>query len=190
MMKRILLMSKKGKGKSALTAFLLEGEECEITWTDRAVTGKEAFMASPYDLIIINTPLSDEFGDDIACEASRKTDAGVIAIIDNRHIDRLAKKMEKAGVMVAGKPMIKGIFLQAVNFAQAVKPRIKALQEENERLHASLESVKAVNRAKWVLVKYFSMSEEQAHRYIEKQAMDRQVSKEDIAGRILKTYRN
>lgn len=98
--------------------------------------------------------------------------------------------MEKAGVMVVGKPLVKGMLVQAVNFAQVVKQRIITLQRENERLAGRLDAVKAVNKAKWVLVKYLNMSEEQAHKYIERQAMERRMSKGEVARRILKTYRN
>ena len=37
-------------------------------------------------------------------------------------------------------------------------------------------------------VQYLRMSEQQAHRYIEKQAMDMRTSKKDVAENILKTY--
>ena len=69
--------------------------------------------------------------------------------------------------MVVGKPLVKGMLVQAVNFAQVVKQRIITLQRENERLAGRLDAVKAVNKAKWVLVKYLNMSEEhgrQIHR--------------------------
>jgi glutamine synthetase len=44
------------------------------------------------------------------------------------------------------------------------------------------------NRAKWILINELSMSEPEAHRYIEKQAMDRCISKDQIAKEIINTY--
>ena len=46
----------------------------------------------------------------------------------------------------------------------------------------------AVNRAKWLLISSLGMSEPEAHRYIEKQAMDRCVPKGVIADEIIRTY--
>ena len=43
-------------------------------------------------------------------------------------------------------------------------------------------------RAKWLLVSELKMTEPNAHHYIEKQAMDRCVSKREIAEEIIKTY--
>ena len=62
--------------------------------------------------------------------------------------------------------------------------------EENERLKHMVEDMKVINRAKLLLVTCLNMSEEQAHRYLEKQAMDLRVSKLQIAMQVIKTYEN
>ena len=48
--------------------------------------------------------------------------------------------------------------------------------------------MKIINRAKFTLMQCLTMSEEQAHRYLEKQAMDMRISKLDVARRVLSTY--
>ena len=45
-----------------------------------------------------------------------------------------------------------------------------------------------MDRAKCVLIQYLGMTEEQAHRQIEKQAMDTRQTKAAIARAILATY--
>lgn len=189
-MKRVLLLSKKGKGKNALIAYLLEMGDYQVTSTQSGENGRKLFLADEYDLILINTPLEDEFGYETAAVVSSRTASGVIIFIKNSQVGSVSEKMEKAGVMVVGKPLVKGMLVQAVHFSQVVKQRIIVLQRENERLAGRLDAVKTVNKAKWVLVKYLNMSEEQAHKYIERQAMERRMSKGEVARRILKTYRN
>jgi response regulator NasT len=61
---------------------------------------------------------------------------------------------------------------------------------EAEKLKNELEEVKVVNRAKLLLMQCLSMSETQAHRYIEKQAMNRRTSKLKIAKQVIRTYQN
>ena len=51
-----------------------------------------------------------------------------------------------------------------------------------------MEEIRMVNRAKWLLISELQMDEPQAHRYIEKQAMDRCISRRKIAEEIIKTY--
>ena len=184
-MKKVLLLTKNGKSKNILMTYLMEAGGYEITAASSAASGRSMIMGSRFDLVIINTPLEDQFGVEAAVLASVKSDAGVIILIKN-----FAAEMEKNGVMVVGKPVVRGILRQAILFAQVMKYRIRALQKENEKLTSRLDSVKTVNKAKWVLVEYLNMTEQQAHKYIEKQAMERRLTKMQVAQKILKTYRN
>ena len=68
-------------------------------------------------------------------------------------------------------------------------------KEQNSMAHSFAPSIskmldiKIINRAKWALINSLNMSEDEAHRYIEKQAMDKCISKRNIADEILKTYK-
>jgi response regulator NasT len=53
-----------------------------------------------------------------------------------------------------------------------------------------MEEMRLVNRAKLILVQRFKMSEKDAHRFIEKNAMDRCVKRRTIAESIIRTYQN
>ena len=49
-----------------------------------------------------------------------------------------------------------------------------------------MQELRTIDRAKWILVDQRKMSEPDAHRYIERKAMDRCVRKIEIAEEILK----
>lgn len=51
-----------------------------------------------------------------------------------------------------------------------------------------MAEIRLVNKAKWLLISELKMSEPDAHHYIEKQAMNRCISKRFIAEEIIKTY--
>jgi response regulator NasT len=59
---------------------------------------------------------------------------------------------------------------------------------KNTRLESQIEEARLINRAKCILIQYLRLTEPQAHRYIEKQAMDKRTSRIDIARNILTTY--
>lgn len=63
------------------------------------------------------------------------------------------------------------------------KSEKKALSIEEK-----MEEIRIVNRAKWLLISELKMDEQGAHRYIEKQVMDRCISKRIVAEEIIKTY--
>ena len=62
------------------------------------------------------------------------------------------------------------------------------LRQENVKLQSKIEEIRLVDRAKCALIQYLSMTEEQAHHFIEKQAMDMRTTKREIAEGILKSY--
>ncbi len=64
------------------------------------------------------------------------------------------------------------------------------MKKENIKLQNKIEEMRIVNRAKFSLMQYLGFDEAQAHRYIEKQAMDKRVTKYQIAMQIIKTYEN
>ena len=53
-----------------------------------------------------------------------------------------------------------------------------------------METIRIVNHAKWILINNMKLSENEAHKLIEKQAMDTRRSKRDVAEGIIKTYGN
>ena len=66
--------------------------------------------------------------------------------------------------------------------------RYNLIIKENEQLKKTISNIKLINRAKLTLIQYLKMSEDEAHRYIEKQAMDLRITKVEIAKNILKIY--
>lgn len=187
-MKKILLVSGKGKSKAMLVQ-LLETEsapQIDAAYSEEDAAG---FMEkNEYDLVIINSPLEGKSGVDLAIFAAEKYAAGILLAVQNKYADAVAQKVEPYGILVVGKPIVKAFFNQAIKFAEVAAHRVMSLKEENIHLQLKLEEMKIINRAKCVLIQYLSMSETQAHRYIEKQAMDMRLSKLRVAKQILKTY--
>ena len=61
-------------------------------------------------------------------------------------------------------------------------------KSENVQLKSRLEEIKLIDRAKCVLMQCLAMSEPQAHKFIERQAMDLRISKKRVAEQVLNTY--
>ena len=66
---------------------------------------------------------------------------------------------------------------------------MRQMQEKQATVEEKIEEIRLVNRAKWLLIECLSMTETEAHRYIEKQAMDARISKREVAENIIKTYK-
>ena len=63
------------------------------------------------------------------------------------------------------------------------------MEKKNASVDEKIEEIRIVNRAKCLLIEQLKMTESEAHRYIEKQAMDRCVTRRVIAENIILTYK-
>ncbi|MGN0994467.1 MAG: ANTAR domain-containing response regulator, partial [Butyricicoccus sp.] len=76
----------------------------------------------------------------------------------------------------------------ALRWMNASQNRMHALSVENARLRMKLEDEKVIARAKCILIECRGMTEPDAHAYIEKQAMNRRMTRREIANDILQSY--
>jgi response regulator NasT len=186
--KKILIVSRKGKSRDLLIQMLEteSGAQVETACSEEEAT--ERMERNEFDLVIINSPLEGNSGVDFAAFAAEKYAAGVLLVVQNKYANLVSQKLDPYGVLVVGKPVVRAFFNQALKFAEVAAHRVSSLKEENINLHQKLEELKLINRAKCVLIQYLSMSELQAHKYIEKQAMDMRLTRAQVARQILKAY--
>ena len=183
-----LIVSSSDKGIDLISQLLNAHTKTHVTSAKSSGEARRLIKAADYDIVVINAPLADEFGDNLAVTITEISAFGVILIVNNEMADDISAKVEGYGVLIVPKPIIRQVFTQAQKLAMATKNRILGLKSENISLHQKIEEIRIVTRAKCVLIQYLSMTESQAHRYIEKQAMDMRTSRQEIAQNILKTY--
>lgn len=161
----------------------------QIVHAQSAAQAAELVMHTPFDVIIVNAPLADELGDGFAVRCTENSYAGVLLLIKAELADTAAAA-ENAGVLVLTKPAGKGAIQSAVKLACAVGRRLFKAQSKADTLKSKMDELKTVNRAKWLLIGKLGMNEADAHRYIEKLAMDTRQTRREIAESVIKTYEN
>ena len=97
-------------------------------------------------------------------------------------------KVAEHGVFVLPKPTSKPIIITALSWLSSAREKLRKTEKKTLSIEEKMEEIRIVNRAKWLLISELKMDEQGAHRYIEKQAMDRCISKKVIAEEIIKTY--
>ena len=70
----------------------------------------------------------------------------------------------------------------------AVRERLRRAEERQVSVEKKIEELRIVNRAKWLLIERLHMTEEDAHGYIRRQAMDNRITQREAAEDILRTY--
>lgn len=159
----------------------------KITIVDSCAKARN-FTDNHFDLCIINAPLPDESGKELSIELSKILTCQVIFVVKAEIFDIISAQVETHGIITIQKPVNTQIFELSLKITKAISARLNRLQSENCKLSQKIEDIKTIDRAKCILISYLGMSEAEAHKYIEKQAMDMRLSKRKICERILKTY--
>ena len=184
--KSIIIFSPEGE---TLDNILLSAKEYgfeNISVSDGS-SARDLLSETRFDMAFVNTPLEKEFGLDLAAFAV-KQGCGVIISAASKHCGEIAKKIGVLDAFVLPRPINKTSLLQTFRFVMLARETKNELNSRTESLENKLRDVKLIDRAKCVLVEYLRISEADAHRQIQKQAMDMRVPQVVIAQDILKTY--
>ena len=96
--------------------------------------------------------------------------------------------VQAAGICVMSWPAPQEVFRQTLRNLLLLKKSLRAMQEKTDQLQSQLQDMKRIQKAKSLLMRQLGMSEEDAHRWIEKAAMDRCVKKREIAETVIRMY--
>ncbi len=147
----------------------------------RAENMKEARMKildSQLSFVIVDAMLPGTLSKEISVFAAMQ-DADVILIVAEDIVRHVATMMRKYGVYTAAAN--KESVFTALNSIRVARERIAKAEEKNLKLLARLRNEKMLTEAKCLLAGKRNMSEQEAHSYIEKKAMDCRISLTDAA---------
>ena len=183
-----LLVSSSDKFNTAFSGMLPEGRY-ETPVTASAVSAaRQILLERSFDFIVINTPLPDEFGTRFAIDICRSSSAGILMFVKAEHYEEVYDKVTDLGVLLLQKPTSSQAVIQSLHLLTATRERMRRLERTADSLKEKMEEIRLVNRAKWLLIEQLKMTEPDAHRYIEKTAMDRCVTKRSVAESIIQIY--
>ena len=184
----VLLVSGSEKFNTITAALLPNAEFWPVTIIQCAAEAKRKLLEAEYDIILVNAPLPDEFGTRLAVDACRETQASVLLLIRRELHDEIYYKVLESGVITLPKPTNEAAMTQMLRTLCAVRERMRRAEERQVSVEKKIEELRLVNRAKWLLIERLHMTEEDAHGYIRRQAMDNRITQREAAEDILRTY--
>ena len=187
-MRRIQLVCFKEESARSLQTLLPDSLSAEIVWAGQLQQARDLLAREAFSLIILNLPFPEKDVEAFVQNASQSTSSGILLLCPQESADEILRRCLPQGILVLPKPLSPPLFVQSVGLGLSTSARLSRLLQENRRLHSKLEELKLISRAKAVLIEYLKLTEPQAHRYIEKQAMDLGLTRQQVAQNILKTY--
>lgn len=190
MLERIfsVLLVSSSKNFSASIINALANEPYEIKTIDTIQKAKRLVVEKDFDILIINSPLVDDFGLDFAIDEATKDIESILLFVNAELETEIYYKTYQYGILTLSKPSTIGVLMQSLRLLTSSIIKKERLYTKQSDLKTRLEEIKLINNAKLLLIEHKRISEDEAHRFLEKRAMDLRKSKIDIAKEIIDEY--
>lgn len=184
----ILIVSATDSFTSAFADLLPEARYSPVDTVTSVSVAKRVLAEKTFDFVIINAPLPDDAGTRFAIDTCTTKQSAVLLLVKNDIHAGIHDRVAEYGVFTLPKPISKVTMTHALNWLESARERLRQFEKKSISIEDKMAEIRLVNKAKWLLISELHMSEPDAHRYVEKQAMDRCVSRKCIAEEIIKTY--
>ena len=161
--------------------------EC-IMSAEHRKSGAEArrcILERYYTIVVINSPLPDETGTELAIHMAGQCNAAILLLVPAGTYAETADRAADRGIMVIEKPVPLHRISHAMRYLSERQSRMKKLELKVQAAEEKVQEIQLIDKAKFYLVEQRKMTEDEAHRYIGKQAMDHGTSRKRIAQEIL-----
>lgn len=141
-----------------------------------------------FDLCVIQLPLPDEFGIRFARQCATQYPIGVLLLSKRETYDQIVYQVKEDGIFVLGLPCSKEIIYQALCCLHASRLQVQKANLQIQKLCRRIREERLIYQAKLILIEQYHWSEEKAHHYIEKMAMNASQKKAVAAQMIIDKY--
>lgn len=184
----VLVVSAQEAYASTFSDLLPETSYYPVRLSHSINSAKRALAERDYDFVIINSPLPDDMGTHFAIDTCKTKKCAVLVMVSAELHAEIHEKLYVHGIFTLQKPSSRPTLITALEWLQSARERLRGLEKKMTSIEEKMEEIRIVNRAKWILIRELKMEEPEAHRYIEKQAMDNCIAKRSVAEAIIKTY--
>lgn len=183
----LLLVSSSPKFNAVFLGILPKERYGPVTVSGDGASAARFLLENRCDILVLNGPLPDGYGTELALDVSTESRTGVLFLLRAEDYPDLEPKLSPSGILTLSKPVNGRMLLQSLQLLSCTSDRLRRMEQEPRTMDEKMAEIRLLNRAKWRLMEREKMSEKEAHRYIEKRAMDRCISKTAVAREILRS---
>lgn len=184
----VLIVSASQNFNTVMASLLPVSEYWPVSTVGSVASARRELLERSFDIVIINAPLPDDLGSRLAVDVCTDSPAAVLLLVKNDIYNEVYSKVMEFGVFTLSKPTSSQLLTQFLKILCTSRERMRKLEGKQQTVEEKIEEIRLVNHAKWLLIECLSMTEAEAQRYIEKQAMDARISKRHMAENVIKTY--
>ena len=181
----VLIVSSSEKFNTYFTDILSGPAICRISRAISVSEARRSISERDFDMIIINSPVRDDTGVRFALDASDRPCSVVMFAAEQEMYADCFNRMSSHGIFMLMKPSTRSLIQSAVSWLITARERIRMTEVRESSVEEKMNEIRLVNRAKWILINDQGLTEPEAHMMINRMAMDRCVSKKEIAEEII-----
>lgn len=181
----ILLVRGTAAEPACLSAFAAAQPDVQLQTVSGLDEARAALGHLHPTLIVVQSDTPDEQELRRCAELAEGAEAVFLLLVRQEAYGAAWRFLQKRGVCVMTWPMEQTILAQTLRNLLLLK---KSMQAQTDQLRSQLQDLKRIQKAKGLLMRQLGMTEQDAHRWIEKAAMDRCVKKREIAETIIRMY--
>ncbi len=180
----VLVVTKDSK-ISSLIGTMLVAPLFETTFAKDFNEARRLCGERVFNIVIVD--FSEGEGTDFAVDISSYSST-ILLLAPSQFFDQISYKVEPFGILTITSPFDQFYFYNMIKIAIAVQYKVQVLSSQTIKLKEKMEEIRQVNRAKMLLMQHKGMTEQEAHRYLEKQAMNTGKKRTAIAEEIIKEF--
>ena len=183
----LLIISAQPKFNESLAELIDSRKYYEHSFENSISSARRLLNEQSFDIVLINAPLPDDNGVRLAIDRSQGSASAVLLMVRNEYYPEIFAQVCPYGVFTLPKPPTRQMVVQAFDWLESTCERLRKLEKRSVSLEEKMQEIRLVNRAKWLLISKDGLTEDEAHHRIEKLAMDRCITKREIAEYIIMT---
>lgn len=181
----VLIVSSQRSLNQCIKEILLKESVSIITFCDRLNQIEEECKQMTYDMMIVN---EDSIHDFHNLMIYHKKFSCIIVCLKHQVKESYLHQCKAHHMVILMKPIKIHVFTQILQVCIQSQLQMKENNQKLQALNQRYQELKIIHHAKYLLMEKEHLKESQAHRMIEKQAMDKRCSKLVIAQRYIKKY--
>ena len=126
--------------------------------------------------------------DDLLLIAGKNPLLQIVLLVRSEVQAQIAYRCRKYQIYVLSMPLRRQVLTEMLRMLLYMRGRLMEQEEELQRMRRKINEMSVVTRAKCLLIQMRQMTEEEAHYYLEKKAMDEGSTKREIAQGIINMY--
>ena len=131
---RVLLVCRQAQLSEALMEVLKQLTVEDINIVSSCSEGRRLLGEKGYDLVMINTPLNDEFGTDFALDITEDDTAAVVLLVKNDVAEQVEEQVEETPIFVISKPVGRRAIAQDLRFIIRSREKMLHLKKKTQKL--------------------------------------------------------